>query len=263
MRVHCHWVTKLPYMVLTALMCMAVPDVDVVVPETHSSESEFMYSEIVQLDDVNSANIVGANIVVQLDDVNSAINSLVQEKVDTTTLSGCIEYFKLLVQTSSYADGTRGQQAIVDGERALRRAVNSMSADLSTEYNASLTDLNTLKDVIVNNSMVIAGTLPLSLEYISSSIPVHTQTHTHTLVITLHCTCCYDEIKGNQDFKICSHANSLILSLSPSDLTKETHDKNFSIPLILDSFSPLGSLPDSLCGLLSISLSFFVCSSLL
>ena len=33
----------------------------------------------------------------------------------------------------------------------------------------------------------------------------------HTLTIT--CTCCYDEIKGIQDLKICSHADSLILSL--------------------------------------------------
>ena len=27
-------------------------------------------------------------------------------------------------------------------------------------------------------------------------------THTHTLIITLHYTCGYDEIKGTQDFKI-------------------------------------------------------------
>ena len=35
--------------------------------------------------------------------------------------------------------------------------------------------------------------------------------YTHTLTIT--CTCCYDEIKGTQDLKIYSHADSLILSL--------------------------------------------------
>merc|ERR1711865_655086 len=34
--------------------------------------------------------------------------------------------------------------------------------------------------------------------------------HSHTLTIT--CTCCYDEIKGTQDLKIYSHADSLILS---------------------------------------------------
>ena len=34
----------------------------------------------------------------------------------------------------------------------------------------------------------------------------------HTLNSTLHYTC-YDEIKGIQDLKICSHADSLILSL--------------------------------------------------
>ena len=33
---------------------------------------------------------------------------------------------------------------------------------------------------------------------------------THTLTIT--CTCCYDEIKGTQDLKIYSHADSQILS---------------------------------------------------
>ena len=38
--------------------------------------------------------------------------------------------------------------------------------------------------------------------------------HTHTLIGTLHYTCCYDEINGIQDLKIWSHADSLILSLS-------------------------------------------------
>ena len=38
-------------------------------------------------------------------------------------------------------------------------------------------------------------------------------THTHTtLISTLHYTCGYDEIKGTQDLKIYSHADSLILS---------------------------------------------------
>ena len=36
-----------------------------------------------------------------------------------------------------------------------------------------------------------------------------------THILTLHYTCCYDEIKGTQDLKICSHAGSLHDSLSP------------------------------------------------
>ena len=40
----------------------------------------------------------------------------------------------------------------------------------------------------------------------------HTHTLTHSLTIT--CTCCYDEIKGTQDLKIYSHADSQILSVS-------------------------------------------------
>ena len=41
-----------------------------------------------------------------------------------------------------------------------------------------------------------------------------THTHTHTHTVTIPCTCCHDEIKGIQDLKIFSHADSLILSLS-------------------------------------------------
>ena len=47
--------------------------------------------------------------------------------------------------------------------------------------------------------------------YSSATIPVYTHTHTH--IITLHYTCCHDEIKGPQDFKIYSHPDSLILAL--------------------------------------------------
>ena len=43
-----------------------------------------------------------------------------------------------------------------------------------------------------------------------SDSKVTVYTHTHTLTIT--CTCCYDEIKGTQDLKTCSHADSLFLS---------------------------------------------------
>ena len=35
-------------------------------------------------------------------------------------------------------------------------------------------------------------------------------------ISTLHYTCCYDEIKGNQDLQICFHAHFLILSHSIS-----------------------------------------------
>ena len=45
----------------------------------------------------------------------------------------------------------------------------------------------------------------------SSFVTIPVYTHTHSLISTLHYTCCYDEIKGNQDLKICSHADSLIL----------------------------------------------------
>ena len=36
--------------------------------------------------------------------------------------------------------------------------------------------------------------------------------HTLSLIDTLHYTCCYDEIKGTQDLKIYSHADSQILT---------------------------------------------------
>ena len=49
-------------------------------------------------------------------------------------------------------------------------------------------------------------------QFSSVAIPVH------TLIIILHYTCCYDEIKGIQDLKICSHADSLILPLTVSAL---------------------------------------------
>ena len=43
-----------------------------------------------------------------------------------------------------------------------------------------------------------AHSLILSPQLSFPTIPVYT--HTHTLIITLHCTCGYDEIKGTQDF---------------------------------------------------------------
>ena len=45
-----------------------------------------------------------------------------------------------------------------------------------------------------------------------SVVPSTSHSHSHSLTIT--CTCCYDEIKGTQDLKIYSHADSQILSLS-------------------------------------------------
>ena len=38
-----------------------------------------------------------------------------------------------------------------------------------------------------------------------------THSHSHTHILTISCTCCYDEIKGIQDLMIYSHADSLIL----------------------------------------------------
>ena len=46
-----------------------------------------------------------------------------------------------------------------------------------------------------------------------SDSKVTVYTHTHTLTIT--CTCCHDVIKGTQDLKIYSHADSQILSTDP------------------------------------------------
>ena len=39
--------------------------------------------------------------------------------------------------------------------------------------------------------------------------------YTHCLSLTITCTCCCDEVKGVQDLKIYSHADSQIRSLSP------------------------------------------------
>ena len=56
---------------------------------------------------------------------------------------------------------------------------------------------------------------PWNIEY-SSAVTIPVYTHTHTLIVTLHLTCWYDEIKGPQGLKICFHADSQILSHSPS-----------------------------------------------
>ena len=60
--------------------------------------------------------------------------------------------------------------------------------------------------------------------YLVSDSKVNIYTHTYTLTTT--CTCCYDVINGIQDHKIHSHADSLVLSLSPSfsrHLSLSTH----------------------------------------
>ena len=66
--------------------------------------------------------------------------------------------------------------------------------------------------------------LPLSpslihcLPHTSSSVTIAVYTHAHTLIITLHYSCCYDEIEGVQDLESYSHAHSLDDSLPHSDL---------------------------------------------
>ena len=53
---------------------------------------------------------------------------------------------------------------------------------------------------------------------------------THT---TIACTCCCDETKGNQDLNICSHADSLILSLAvylwPESIDSLTHSDRLQL----------------------------------
>ena len=49
-------------------------------------------------------------------------------------------------------------------------------------------------------------------EYSSLTMPLYTLTHSHAHTLTI--TCCYDVIDGTQDLKICSHADSQILSHS-------------------------------------------------
>ena len=43
-----------------------------------------------------------------------------------------------------------------------------------------------------------------------------THSFTHILILTITCTCCYDEIKGTPDLKIYSHADAQIDSLNSS-----------------------------------------------
>ena len=57
--------------------------------------------------------------------------------------------------------------------------------------------------------------------------------HTHSLTHyhLCSCACCYDEIKGTQDLKIYSHADSQILSLS---LASHTHTHSLSLVLVVN-----------------------------
>ena len=57
-------------------------------------------------------------------------------------------------------------------------------------------------------------TLPLS-HCLSHTVALSVSVYTHTLITTLHYPCCYDEIKGIQDFKTCpSPVPSLTAALS-------------------------------------------------
>ena len=52
----------------------------------------------------------------------------------------------------------------------------------------------------------------LSHSLVLSRPSLFTLSQSHTHILTITCTWCYDEIKGTQHLKICSHADSLILS---------------------------------------------------
>ena len=58
----------------------------------------------------------------------------------------------------------------------------------------------------------------------------HSQSHTH--IPTISCTCCYDEIKGIQDLKIYSHADSLSLSLFLSLSVTKYHNATLLFSLL-------------------------------
>ena len=75
--------------------------------------------------------------------------------------------------------------------------------------------------------------LSASLCSVHSSVTICVYTHTHTLIVTLYCTCGCDEIKGTQDSKFCPfRAESL-------------HDSRFqlslaSLSLLRDRIRPTG-----------------------
>ena len=66
---------------------------------------------------------------------------------------------------------------------------------------------------LVRVAMMRSKELKTKTSHAHSLIPSHshsvTLTHTHSHTLTITCTCCYDEIKGAQDLKIYSHADSL------------------------------------------------------
>ena len=70
---------------------------------------------------------------------------------------------------------------------------------------------NPVFELFISDMNVIELSIDRKIDTASSATCLH---HTYTLIVTLHYTCCYDEIKGTQDFKICpSHADSLRDSL--------------------------------------------------
>ena len=63
--------------------------------------------------------------------------------------------------------------------------------------------------------LLVLLSLSLRLSYVPCDVwdwASALQPHSHKHRLTITCTCCYDEIKGTQDRKIYSHADSLILS---------------------------------------------------
>ena len=73
--------------------------------------------------------------------------------------------------------------------------------------------------VVEHSLSFLSLAFTLSLSYTLKSQEFKTKiSHAHSLILshtlTITCTCCYDEIKGTQDLKIYSHADSLSVCLS-------------------------------------------------
>ena len=62
----------------------------------------------------------------------------------------------------------------------------------------------------------MAGMTKQLLDHASYTLTI---THSHTHTLTISYTCCYDVINGIQNLKICSHADSLNLSLKQHTLS--------------------------------------------
>ena len=105
-------------------------------------------------------------------------------------------------------EGCQPQSSTTRCCRYLRCGTGGLSIHLTSSKNLSLSSKAGYYTPLSSISLLW---LSLSCRYIS--LYTLTLTHSHTLTIT--CTCCYDEIKGTQDLKIYSHADSLILSPAP------------------------------------------------